>query len=53
MSQEGAAADLTERSEKRGLWRRDWGSARDELQLPIAPLVASLIGTVRVYKRHT
>lgn len=53
MSQEGAAADLTEKSEKRGLWRQVWGLARDEQQLPIAPLVASLIGMVRVYKRHT
>lgn len=37
---------LTEKSEKRGPWRQVWGLARDGLQLPIAPLVASLIGTV-------
>lgn len=39
---------LTEKSEGRGTWRQRQGVAWDKLPLPVAPLVASLVGTLRV-----
>ena len=39
---------LTGKSEQRGLGDRFRGSAWDELPLPIVPLLASLVGSLRV-----
>ena len=39
---------LAEKSEKRNLGNIFGGLARDKLLLPIAPLIASLVGIVRV-----
>ena len=41
---------LTRKSEERGLGDRSRGLARDELPLPIAPLIASLTGSLRVWE---
>ena len=43
---------LAEKSEKRNLGNIFGGLARDKLLLPIAPLIASLVGIVRVWERH-
>ena len=40
--------ELTGKPEKRGPWRQGQGSARDQLPLPTALLVSSLVGSGRV-----
>ena len=44
---------LTEKLEKRGFWGQGQGLAWDKLLVPIAPLVASLMRSLRVFRRCT
>ena len=53
MSHGGAAVSSLKSQRKRGLGDRFRGSARDKLPLPAAPLVASLVKSLRAEEKES